>query len=131
MKTITLITAAAIAAPVAVVLPSPSANAALTASFCQPLSASNLEECCAADNWRELIPPTERRYCPPINSFDRGSGRLGNDLPNGNGGGGGGGGGGNGVAGNPGNDKAVGKSGEKIEKGMAENLDHGNKGKSN
>jgi hypothetical protein len=131
MKTITLMTAVALAAPVAVVVPAPSANAALTASFCQPLSADNREECCAAQNWRELILPTDRRYCPPLSRFDT-SGRLGTDIPDNPGGGGGTNpGGDNGIAGNPGNDKPVGNSGEKVDKGMAENGTFGNKGKSN
>ena len=81
-----------------------------TPQACQPLTTSNLAECCAAQNWRELILPGEIAACPPLNADDRDSGRLGQDLtdatpetPTTTGS----------IGGNPGNAEPVGGAGEK------------------
>ena len=49
----------------------------MTAAMCQPLSRSNLESCCAAVQWRDLILRGEHRYCPRLSASDNDSGRLG------------------------------------------------------
>lgn len=88
-----------------------------TSATCQPLSSANLEACCAATEWRDIILPGEYRYCPPLNSSDKDSGRTGAAIA--------GNGTGNGtevpgtdpvntgsISGNPGNAKGVGGAGE-------------------
>ena len=116
MSSIKLLAAAAVAAPAILFLTIP-ASAAATAATCQPLSASNLEECCAAQDWRDIIREGDFRFCPPLNNDDK-SGRAGNDLVDGGGVDPGTGGGGTtppdttGSIGNPGNDKGVGGAGE-------------------
>ena len=124
MSSLKLLAAAALAAPTCLFLSMP-ASAAPTAATCQPLSATNLEECCAAQDWRDIIREGDFRFCPPLNNDDK-SGRAGDDLVDGGGvdpgtGGGGDpgtGGGGTtppdttGSIGNPGNDKGVGGAGE-------------------
>jgi hypothetical protein len=129
-----LVVTAALAAPAPFLLPSLPVNAATSAAMCQPLSASNLEECCAAEDWRDIIRQGDVRFCPPLNSNDQASGRLGEVLPPG---------GSNppggeeppttgSINGNPGNAEPVGMSGEKPDKGMAETDGvSGVKGKSN
>ena len=85
----------------------------MSSATCQPLSSANLEGCCAATEWREIILPSEYRYCPPLNSSDNVSGRTGEAIA------------GNGnevpgtdpvntgsIGGNPGNAKGVGGAGE-------------------
>ena len=136
MSSIKLLAAAALAAPLPFLLPSLPANAAASAAMCQPLSAGNLEECCAAQDWRDIIRQGDVRFCAPLNN-DATSGRLGEELPPG---------GGNppggpgeeeppttgSINGNPGNAEPVGASGEKPDKGMAENNGtDGVQGKSN
>lgn len=49
----------------------------VTSATCQPLSSANLEGCCAATDWRDIIETGEYRYCPPLNSSDKDSGRMG------------------------------------------------------
>ncbi|HUQ34914.1 MAG TPA: hypothetical protein VM144_00905 [Aestuariivirga sp.] len=92
----------------------------MTTATCQPLSSANLEGCCAATDWRDIILPGEYRYCPALSSSDKDSGRMGEAMA------------GNGnevpgtdpvttgsidtpdsVGGNPGNTKDVGGAGEK------------------
>ncbi|HUQ37368.1 MAG TPA: hypothetical protein VM144_13415 [Aestuariivirga sp.] len=106
-------------------LASPSVLAAesMTSATCQPLSSANIEGCCAATGWRDIILPGEYRYCPPLDASDKNSGRIGEVMA------------GNGnevpgtdpvntgsidtpdtpdsVGGNPGNVKDVGDAGEK------------------
>ena len=95
----------------------------MTAAMCQPLSRSNLESCCAAVQWRDLILRGEHRYCPRLSASDNDSGRLGAVLAgSGTAPAVGGGtdpvvGGGadpvvTGTIGNPGNDNPVGGAGE-------------------
>jgi hypothetical protein len=72
--------AAIFAAPLIQFAPQASAQSAPTPEFCQPLSATNLEACCAAENWRELILPGEIAFCPPLNAEDNDSGRTGQTL---------------------------------------------------
>jgi hypothetical protein len=79
MKYLPLVAAALCITAVAPATPSFS-QSALTPQACQPLTSSNLDECCAAENWRELILPGEIAACPPLNADDRESGRLGRDL---------------------------------------------------
>ena len=89
----------------------------MTSATCQPLSSANLEGCCAATDWRDIIIPGEYRYCPALNSSDKDSGRMGEAMA--------GNGTGNGnetpgtdpvntgsIGGNPGNTKGVGGAGE-------------------
>jgi hypothetical protein len=132
MKSLSFIAAAAVATPLSFAM-THAVVAAPTADMCRPLSASNLEECCAAQDWQDIIQEGDVRFCPPLNN-DQTTGRLGEALPPG---------GGNppgveeppttgSINGNPGNAKPVGMSGEKPDKGMAENngID-GVQGKSN
>jgi hypothetical protein len=56
------------------------AQAAMTAAACQPLSTANLEACCAAEDWREIILPGDIAFCPPLSAGDSESGRLGQEL---------------------------------------------------
>jgi hypothetical protein len=49
----------------------------LTVDACQPLTSANLEECCADENWQELIWPDDVRFCPPLAANDSVSGRRG------------------------------------------------------
>ena len=101
----------------AAALASPSVFGAesMTSATCQPLSSANLEGCCAATGWRDIILPTEYRYCPPLSASDNDSGRMGEVIA------------GNGtgnevpgtdpvttgsIGGNPGNTKGVGGAGE-------------------
>jgi hypothetical protein len=60
---------------------SSSANEALSAEACQPLTKSNLEACCSAENWRDLILRNDTAFCPPLSAKDD-SGRLGEKLAN-------------------------------------------------
>jgi hypothetical protein len=137
MKSLSFIAAAAVATPLSFAM-TQAVVAAPTADMCRPLSASNLEECCAAQDWQNIIQQGDVRFCPPLNN-DQTSGRLGEALPPG----GGNPGGGNppagqeppttgSISGNPGNAAPVGMAGEKPDKGMAENngID-GVEGKSN
>src|SRR3990167_5583445 len=102
---------AALMSATAFISASPSfGQSGLTPQACQPLNTSNLAECCAAENWRELILPGEIAACPPLNADDRDSGRLGRDLaettpetPTTTGS----------IGGNPGNADPVGGAGEK------------------
>ena len=66
----------------AAALASPSVFAAesMTSATCQPLSSANLEGCCAATGWRDIILPTEYRYCPPLSASDNESGRMGEAI---------------------------------------------------
>lgn len=110
------------------------ATETMTSATCQPLTGANYKNCCAANEWREVILPGEYRYCPPLNTSDKDSGRMGEVIV------------GNGtgnenevpvpdpvvtgsIGGNPGNTKEVGGSGEQ---GMAnEDPSTGNKGNGN
>jgi hypothetical protein len=47
-----------------------SAQAGLSPEACQPLTSSNLEECCAAENWRDIIRPEDFAFCPPLSAND-------------------------------------------------------------
>lgn len=107
-----------------------SAAESMTSATCQPLSSANLEGCCAATGWRDIILPSEYRYCPPLNSSDKDSGRMGESVA------------GNGnevpgtdpvttgsIGGNPGNIKDVGGAGEQGKDN--ESPSTGNKGDSN
>ena len=133
MNRITLVAAMLCATPIVSLTFSASGNAAeaVTAATCQPLTATNMEACCAAKEWREIILPGDVRFCPPLNPSDTDSGRLGAALAS------------NpgtdpvtdpaidpGTTGsNPGNDSAVGGAGEK---GMdSESPSTGTKGNSN
>jgi hypothetical protein len=102
------------------------AAASKTTAKCQPLSSANIEACCGAAGWRDIILPGEYRYCPPLNSSDNDSGRIGDDIA------------GNevldnpdttGSIGNPGNIKDVGAAGEKGKDN--ENPSTGTRGDSN
>ncbi len=53
----------------------------MNSATCQPLSGTNLEACCATTDWRDIILPGDHRYCPPLNSSDINSGRLGAVIP--------------------------------------------------
>ena len=129
MKTLTLALAAALAAPVATATPTFAAT--LTPETCQPISGENRDDCCAAENWRELLLPGDIRFCPPLNKDDKNSGRMGEDVVNtdtntdtdpeitGSIGGG-----------NPGNLNAVGGAGEKPGN-MDDASPEGSKGNSN
>jgi len=110
------------------------AQAAMTAEACQPLTAENLEACCEAENWRELILPGDVAFCPPLNAADTDSGRTAQPLasngseapvngsePPANGS--------EAPAGNPGNEAEVGGAGEQ-DKG-APGDPSGTKGSSN
>ena len=92
------------------------ATESMTSATCQPLTGANYKNCCAANEWREVILPGEYRYCPPLNTSDKDSGRMGEVIV--------GNGTGNEVPGtdpvitgtigdNPGNIKGVGGAGEK------------------
>jgi hypothetical protein len=88
----------------------------MTIAACQPLTRSNMEACCASEEWRNIILPGDVRLCPPLNADDKDSGRLGqgiadtgpdavpgDDTPTTTGS----------IAGNPGNAMGVGGAGEK------------------
>jgi hypothetical protein len=79
MKT-TLFASAAFAAALIQFTPPALAQSAPTPEFCQPLRETNLQACCAAENWRELILPGDIAFCPPLNADDTDSGRLGQAL---------------------------------------------------
>ena len=102
----------------------------MTCATCQPLSGANLKDCCAATGWRDIILPADYRYCPPLNSSDNDSGRMGETIAS------------NGnevpgtdpvntgsIDGNPGNLKGVGGAGEMGKDN--ESPSTGNKGDSN
>jgi hypothetical protein len=40
-----------------------SAAESLTMDDCRPLTQDNARECCAADNWKNLVPSSERAIC--------------------------------------------------------------------
>ena len=120
MNRIALVATMLCATPLVSLPLSASVNAAeaVTAATCQPLTATNMEACCAAKEWREIVLPGDVRFCPPLNSSDTDSGRVGAALasnpgsdpatdpaidPGTTGT----------IDGNPGNDKAVGGAGEK------------------
>jgi hypothetical protein len=131
MSSVKLFVAAALVAPAPFVSLSMPANAAATVATCQPLSASNLEECCAAENWRDIIREGDFRFCPPLANDDQ-SGRVGDALVGGGGNeipGPGGGPDTTGSIGNPGNTKPVGAAGEQ-DKGPVDDPT-GTKGTSN
>jgi hypothetical protein len=136
MKVTALTVAVLAAAPFAYAAPL-AAEDRMTAAVCQPLTGSNMEACCADNEWRNIILPGDVRFCPPLNADDKDSGRLGqsvadsgpdsvpgddtanggDDTTTGS------------IAGNPGNAMGVGGAGEKDKDN--ENPTTGTKGDSN
>lgn len=79
MKVMALTVAALVAAPFAYAAPL-AAEDRMTAAVCQPLTGSNMEACCADNDWRDIILPGDVRFCPPLNADDKDSGRLGQSI---------------------------------------------------
>jgi hypothetical protein len=68
--------------------PAFAASAAVTAGMCSPLTEANMEQCCAADNWKDVVRAEDVQYCPPLKDDTSGtSGRKGSKMGGGNGGG--------------------------------------------
>jgi hypothetical protein len=113
------------AASLAVLAAPAGAGPRLAAYMCQPLSSFNIDKCCSASNWRDIIVLESQHLCIERND-DKSVGTALGNLPGGNGApsdGNGGGGGVVGGPGNPGNDKSVGRAGEKDSQGMRNTAD--------
>lgn len=61
--------------------PAFAASAAVSPDMCSPLTQSNMEQCCAADNWKDVIKSEDVQYCPPLKD-DTSSGRKGAKMGN-------------------------------------------------
>ena len=113
-----------------------SAQTALTADQCRPLTAENTAECCSAPNWRDIILPGSQATCGQSGEGaiqqQTGEDAVGSVTTPGDGEGGttpDGGGTAGDTGGNPGNSQGVGQAGEK---GMdGESPSTGTKGNSN
>jgi hypothetical protein len=61
--------------------PAFAASAAVTADMCSQLTDQNLEQCCSADNWKDVVRSEDVEFCPPLKDDTSGnSGRKGSKL---------------------------------------------------
>ncbi len=73
-----LILASLAAAGATLFAPPVLAASAATQAQCSPLTEANMEQCCAADNWKDVIRAEDVAYCPPLKDDTSGqSGRKG------------------------------------------------------
>lgn len=73
---------ASVAAVGATLFVSPAfAASAATQAQCSPLTEANMETCCAADNWKDVMRAEDVEYCPPLKDDPSGqSGRKGSKF---------------------------------------------------